>query len=151
MTQVTDEMVRVAAQAIFDEEYKDIRRPRPDVEPQWKLYDASARAALKAALALRNSRRPSEICSKLREQAESTHSSGFITVSISYPICAEAADLIERQDEEIARHKEVICMLTAERAELIEALQPFIDPMQTLPSTNTMRARALLERLGAKE
>ena len=120
MTQVTDEMV---AEACFV--YQQQR---------------NMRAALEAALAVRNSRRPPDICYKLREQAESTHSSGFITVSISYPICAEAADLIERQAEEIADNEafvsilqKIVQLLTTERnaqAEEVERLKGFVGALE---------------------
>jgi len=42
-------MVEKVARAIFEEEYSDTRRPRPDIEPQWILYRSAAIAALEAA------------------------------------------------------------------------------------------------------
>lgn len=45
---MSDETVEKLAQAIFDVEYDDLRRPRPDVEPQWKLYEKHAIAVLEA-------------------------------------------------------------------------------------------------------
>lgn len=41
-------MVEKVAQAIFDEEYRDHRRPRPDVVTPWRLYERQARAAIEA-------------------------------------------------------------------------------------------------------
>ena len=150
MTQVTDEMV-VAA------------------EEGWSLADNNEcspkecwRAALEAALAVRKPAAHDDILHALRN------------VHPDNKLASDAADLIERQAEEIARHKEVICMLTDERAELIEALRPFaelinrkwddkdeaiacvsrggfVSELQAVRLNDVVRARALLERLGAKE
>lgn len=151
MTQVSDEMVEAAM--------KSVQRHAP-----FHISTTAMRAALEAALAVRKPIDPDveKITGTLRSWAVALDipSGPFANEDIS-----AAADLIERQTEEIAelkadylrRHKDACdrmeenIRLTAERAELIEALRPFTDPMQTLPSTNTMRARALLERLGAKE
>jgi hypothetical protein len=44
---VSDKLEQVA-RAIFQWEYRDPRRAQPDIEPQWKLYEGAARAAIAA-------------------------------------------------------------------------------------------------------
>lgn len=162
MTQVTDEMVEAARLVMID--------MRRDPTAKERL-----RSALEAALAVRavRSGTPYKVAFELRNVASD--------IPYHSTIAHDAADLIERQAEEIAVQRDkianrdrlyaeaykVIVTLTAERVELIEALRPFAEESNrpewsdehpdTLIASYTdlyfrdlARARALLERLGAK-
>ena len=148
MTQVTDGMFKVARDVYIEE--------------------GNLRAALEAALEVR---KPidadiGEIIGTLRSWAAALDipSGPFANEDIS-----AAADLIERQAEEIAQLKDFtaslenqgdalikeVKRLTAERADLIEVLtrilsnQPIINVCGWYPEMSS--ARALLERLSARE
>lgn len=120
-------------------------------------------AALEAALTVRKPTQHNDVLHALRG------------VTPDNKLASDAADLIERKTEEIAElnaelipSRELIDVLRAERADLIEALRPFAEESNrpewsdehpdTLIASYTdlyfrdlARARAILERLGAKE
>lgn len=162
--QVTDEMVEAAMKAT--------QRHAP-----FHISTMGMRAALEAALAVRGRTTDAEedaeeLVKRLRLWA--THRN-----NVPLGWIEEAADMIERQAEEIAALSHTVkeagltnIRLTAERTELIEALRPFIETCKGLTFQNDemplefgpnkydlrgfiklghlRRARALLERLGEK-
>lgn len=155
MTQVTDQMV-IAAEEGWS------RADNSECSPRECWH-----AALEAALAVREPTQHNDVLAALRG------------VTPNNKLASDAADLIERQAEEIADNEAFVSILqkevqrlTAERAELIEALRPFsewslelkgMDDDNLLLATydkaregnrfgtvgDCRRARALLERLGA--
>jgi hypothetical protein len=144
MTQVTDEMVAAASYA----------------------YEAGEdmRAALEAALAAREPDAGDWAAFGASDAAcykwpEDTSEHKALRAAYIEGAAAQA-DLIERQAEEIADNEAFVSILqkevqrlTAERAELIEELRPFVYPIDDAIQRAVAldRARALLERLGAKE
>lgn len=146
MTHVTDEMVEAAQHAT--------RRDGFGIMPH-----SEVRAALEAALA---ARKPVNVDGDIVQLITGRYA--------NHPIPMAAVGLIERQAEEIAELQSAIAnreesvlyakvdemaaiveRLTAERAELIEALRLVAYPMEDLIRRTIVldHARALLERLGA--
>ena len=168
MTQVTDEMFAAATNS-----YATYKRKISDNFTFFtsKNHETGLRAALEAALAVRGPMSDApELVKRLRARSgfflDGSH---WLMSNFSDTECTEAADLIEQQAKEIAVQQDkiadrdmlyaeaykVIGTLTAERAELIEALRPFVYDLPHFGIRSDMdevcRARALLERLGAKE
>ncbi len=137
MTQVTDEMVEAAVLSIGG----------------WvkagESFNDHMRAALEAALAVRGERQAEEIA-----ELRSMHPNERKEAKDRYRKLAHSTGVLE------GKMREEICRLTADRAELIAALRPFARAVYNDNGDVTvshasigeyMRARALLERLGAKE
>lgn len=153
MTQVTDEMVKAAADS--DARYDGHESLDILGRVHRERYIARSRAALEAALAVREPDAgdwaafgaSDAACHKWSDDTPEHKALRAAYIEGA----AEQADMIERQAEEIALHKEVICMLTTDRAELIEALRPFVYPTDNAIQRAVAldSARALLERLGA--